>query len=221
MVLKWKALILDHITTVRLAQLDKRRSAEQEDKDSKHWSVQHSGLKITEGKVLRLQWYLQTVRRLESFWITTINAINSVARLGTHTLFVKCRGLRPRCCGRLPNRVLQSRPKISCNPVISRVISRILTRAHTFNPELPGFCFKIPNPELQIREIPDSEKPTGDRLVIRLTLKITLTSFINDYKINNCKLHQKQAKLILHFCFTLSLRGVIKRDTGCVICGVF
>ena len=27
----------------------------------------------------------------------------------------------------------------------------------------PPFCFKIPNPDLQIREIPDPEKPTGDR----------------------------------------------------------
>ena len=26
----------------------------------------------------------------------------------------------------------------------------------------PRFCFQIPNPELQIREIPDPEKPIGD-----------------------------------------------------------
>ena len=28
----------------------------------------------------------------------------------------------------------------------------------------PGFCFKIPNPEIQIREIPDPEKPIEDPL---------------------------------------------------------
>ena len=27
-----------------------------------------------------------------------------------------------------------------------------------------GFCFKIPNPEIQIREIPDPEKPIEDPL---------------------------------------------------------
>ena len=79
---------------------------------------------------------------------------------------------------------------------------------------LPGFCFKIQNPELQIREIPDPVNLIGDPLVICLTLKLTVRSFITHYKINNCKRHQKQAKLILNFCFTLSLYncllGVIK-----------
>ena len=28
----------------------------------------------------------------------------------------------------------------------------------------PGFCFKIPNPEIQIREIPDPEQPIEDPL---------------------------------------------------------
>ena len=28
----------------------------------------------------------------------------------------------------------------------------------------PGFCFKIPNPEIQITEIPDPEKPIEDPL---------------------------------------------------------
>ena len=34
-----------------------------------------------------------------------------------------------------------------------------MENAPTFNPKS---CFKIPKPELQIREIPDPEKPIGD-----------------------------------------------------------
>ena len=87
------------------------------------------------------------------------------------------------------------------------------SRAYIRN--LARFCLKILNPELQLREIQDPEKPIVDPLLVCLTLKITLTSFITHYKINNCKLHQKQAKLILNFCFTLALYncllGVINR----------
>ena len=50
---------------------------------------------------------------------------------------------------RVPNRVLQSR-----NP-----------EGYYWQPTsrfLPRFCFKIPNPEFQLREIPDPKKPIGD-----------------------------------------------------------
>ena len=44
------------------------------------------------------------------------------------------------------------------------------SRAYFQSQILPGFCFKILNPELQIREIPDAVKLIGDSLVICLTL---------------------------------------------------
>ena len=48
------------------------------------------------------------------------------------------------------------------DPVISRVIFGIPSPGHTFNPEpRADFAFKIPSPQLQIRKIPDPEKPTG------------------------------------------------------------
>ena len=38
---------------------------------------------------------------------------------------------------------------------------------NTFNSRiLPPFCFEIPNPSLQVREIPDPEKPIGDSAYI-------------------------------------------------------
>ena len=64
--------------------------------------------------------------------------------------------------GPIPNRVLHpvSRPKISCYPVIPRVIFAIPPPKHTFNSQTrPDFASIIPNPELQIREIPGPEKP--------------------------------------------------------------
>ena len=67
---------------------------------------------------------------------------------------------------RVSNRVLQSRnpnPKFREVPHDLEVYSGIPPPTHTFNPESRP-VFKIPNLELQIREIPDPEKPIGDHI---------------------------------------------------------
>ena len=71
-------------------------------------------------------------------------------------------------------------PKISCNPVLGRVLS--ITKIP------PRFCFKIPNSEFQ--KIQDSEKPNGysnlssishveQMKQLRIHISMTISSFVN------------------------------------------
>ena len=71
-------------------------------------------------------------------------------------------------------------PKISCNPVLRRVLS--ITKIP------PRFCFKIPNFEFQ--KIQDSEKPNGysnlssipnvgQMKQLRIHISMTISSFVN------------------------------------------
>ena len=64
-----------------------------------------------------------------------------------------------------------SRQKTLCNP--EGYFWQPTSRAYFQSPISPRFRFKISNPELQIREIPDPEKPIGDPL-LRMTACLNL-----------------------------------------------
>ena len=64
--------------------------------------------------------------------------------------------------------ILKGSPKGFFNPVIPRVFWQPTPSSVPRIPSIrisPWFCFKIPNPELQIRVIPYPEKPLGDPLL--------------------------------------------------------